>query len=76
MRSTEIGESLKLKLESIVKELGEYPHKELTPPGPKQKSRQLKLECNDCGAIWRMSRRWMDQATNCPCCKSENIERV
>ena len=76
MTATTIGESLRLRLESIVKELGEYPHKELTPPEPKQKSRQLKLECNDCGAIWRMSRRWMDQATNCPCCKSETIERV
>tara|TARA_R100001594_G_C4014699_1_gene257793 strand:- start:489 stop:1076 length:588 start_codon:yes stop_codon:yes gene_type:complete len=86
MRSTEIGESLRLKLESIVKELGEYPHKELTPPGPKQKSRQLKLECRDCGVenskgkvdptIWRMSKLHQDRAVYCPCCGSENIERV
>ena len=76
MTSTVAGDALTAKLEAIQDALGDYPHAELTPPPPKQKSRQLKLECNDCGAVWRMSNKWLSLATCCPCCQSENIESV
>ena len=76
MTSTVAGEALTAKLETIRGTLGDYPHGELTPPKPKQKSRQLKLECNDCGAVWRMSRQWMEQAVCCSVCRSENIQSV
>lgn len=37
--ATHAGERLRDELTDIVKYLGDYPHKKVTPPGPKQKSR-------------------------------------
>ena len=76
MTDTVAGAEVTAKLEAIKAELGDYPHGELTPPGPKQKSRQLKLECTDCTAVWRMSNKWLVLATACPVCQSENIQAV
>lgn len=71
--ATHAGERLHGELVEIVEFLGDYPHAKLTPPGPKQKSRQLKATCDDCGAVWRMSRKWLDQACCCPVCTHEEI---
>lgn len=71
--ATVAGERLHAELETITETLGEYPHKKLTPPGPKQKNRQLKAVCVDCGAVWRMSSKWLTQVTVCPCCQSNEI---
>lgn len=71
--ATVAGERLHGELVEIAATLGEYPHKKLTPNGPKQKSRQLKASCNDCGAVWRMSAQWLVQVTVCPVCQSESI---
>lgn len=71
--ATHAGERLHAELSIIVDKLGAYPHKRLTPQGAKQKGRQLKASCNDCGAVWRMSKQWLDLATSCPVCQSSYI---
>ena len=76
MTATEIGEELLPKLEKIREDLGEYPHAPMKAPAPKQKNRQLKLQCKDCNAVWRMARAWFSQVTACPCCQQSNIEGV
>ena len=72
--ATIAGERLHGELQAIVDTIGEYPHAKLTAPGPKQKSRQLKAWCEDCGAVWRMSSLWIQQAVTCPCCQSDSID--
>lgn len=72
--ATHAGERLHAELREIVDQLGPYPHKKLTNNGKKQKNRQIKLQCSDCGAIWRMSRTVAQQASTCPCCQSDDIE--
>lgn len=72
--ATHAGERLHGELTKIVTTLGEYPHKKVTPAGPKQKSRQLKAICNDCGAVWRMSNQWLQQVTCCPVCQSNDVQ--
>ena len=52
---------------------GPYPHAAVKKP-PKGDTRQLKCSCNDCGAVWRASRKWVDRMNCCPCCVSGNIE--
>ena len=71
--ATHAGERLHAELTEIVEFIGDYPHSKVTPAGPKQKSRQLKATCDDCGAVWRMSSKWLLQAVCCPCCTQENI---
>lgn len=71
--ATHAGERLHEELTEIVELLGEYPHKKVTPAGPKQKSRQLKASCDECGAVWRMSSKWLELATTCPCCQADSI---
>ena len=71
--ATVAGERLHGELEKITAKLGDYPHQALNRPGPKQKSRQLKAVCSDCGAVWRMSNQWLQQVTACPCCQSANV---
>lgn len=73
--ATHAGERLHAELESIANKLGSYPHEKLnTANKRKQKSRQLKVSCTECGAIWRMSKTWIMQAKACPVCLSEEIE--
>ena len=72
--ATHAGQRLHGELSKIAATLGEYPHKKVTPAGPKQKGRQLKAICNDCGAVWRMSNQWLQQVTACPVCRSSDVE--
>lgn len=71
--ATHAGECLHAELVKITDELGDYPHHKLTPGGPKQKNRQLKATCSDCGAVWRMSKTWLVQITACPVCQSDSV---
>jgi len=73
MTSTIAGEALTAKLEAIRDALGDYPHAELTPPPPKEKSRQLKAECLECGWIGYQSKKFLDKVYRCCCCPSENV---
>lgn len=70
--ATHAGERLHAELSEIVSRIGEYPHKKLTAPAAKQKSRQLKASC-ECGAVWRMSNQWIQQVTCCPVCQNEDV---
>lgn len=77
MTATVAGDALRSKFVDIQKKLGNYPHAAIDLSGlKKQKSRQLKIECLDCGAVWRMSRKWLAQVTACPVCQSGNIKSV
>lgn len=62
--------------DKLVKKHGPFPHamldKSKSPIKP-QTNRQIKVECGDCGAIWRMSQKHVDNVTCCPCCQSEDI---
>ncbi len=73
--ATHAGERLHAEIEGIVSRLGEYPHEKLELNSPKkQQSRQLKAECTCCGAVWRMSAKWLEQVTACPVCRNNSVE--
>lgn len=40
----------------------------------RQTTRMLKHECNECGAIWRMSAQWSSIVQCCPCCGSVEVK--
>lgn len=64
------GKDLKAALAGIAKDLGPYPHKPLNPVDiTKQSTRMLKIECERCGCIARMTRKWIEEvgAPTCAC---------
>jgi len=71
--ATRAGERLRGEIAEIVELIGEYPHSAVRISAPKQKSRQLKASCDECGAVWRMSNKWLLLAATCPCCRSDEI---
>ena len=54
----------------FIKKNGEYPQPKFLAARiePKQTTRNLKFECDDCGMIFRTSAKWADDVTACPCC--------
>lgn len=61
MTATTAGPELVKKLEVVAAELGDYPHSEMTPgsgPTKKQTTRLLKAECDECGYVVRITRKW------------------
>lgn len=71
MTATIAGERLKQRLNTLLAELGPYPHAELKPsqrPGKSQTTRLLKAECA-CGYTCRVTKKWADiGAPICPTC--------
>lgn len=68
MTATVPGEVLKVRLELLRRELGEYPHVALTPrKRGSVGSRLLKVACPGCGCILRMTQKWLD-AVGAPTC--------
>jgi hypothetical protein len=71
MTATHAGEELTLRLKEITDGLGDYPHAKLdksqSNAPKKQTCRQLKVECNECGCLCRMSRKAIDEI-GCPTC--------
>lgn len=69
MTATTAGEELRKRLEGLTAEIGPYPHAELKHSNapPKQSTRMLKVVCEDCGCVVRMTRKWLDEA-GCPTC--------
>ena len=75
MTATVAGDALKARLDDVGAQLGAFPHARLASPTgaklgePKQKSRQLKVECSTCGYTARTTRKWLDEvgAPLCPC---------
>jgi hypothetical protein len=56
--------------------LGEYPHVAMNRHELKKDgTRQIKVECTECRAIWRASRQWVDRMSQCPCCGSTAITK-
>jgi len=71
MTATKAGETLTKRLEQLTAKLGPYPHAELKHSNapPKQSARMLKVVCEDCGCVCRMTRKWLDEvgAPTCAC---------
>ncbi len=82
MTATYAGPALKERIEKhVVKVLGRYPHKRvnLVPRGQRKKgSRLIKCECESCGCVIRLTRKWIAQAPAkgiaCPICHLIGME--
>lgn len=76
--ATSVGPDLQPLLEEVVERLGPYPHSKLTPQVERkvQTTRQLKVECPDCGCIVRMTRQWIDKGLPTCYCGGEMKEEV
>jgi hypothetical protein len=62
MTQTVASPELTTRLQSIVKDIGEYPHAELMPSlsgTKKQGTRLLKAECTSCGYTIRVTKQWV-----------------
>jgi len=57
------GSDLRAELRALAGDLGAYPHKRLYPGEgvAKQTTRMLKVACEDCGCIIRMTQKWLDE---------------
>lgn len=77
LTATYAGEQLKGVLESYSVLLGQFPHAKMNMDKVRKPdtTRQLKVECNDCGMIFRTSRKWQVKVQSCPCCESHNITK-
>jgi len=61
MTSTTTGERLKERLNSIIEQIGAYPHASLDASlSKKQSTRMIKIECVDCSWTARTSRKMVD----------------
>ncbi len=69
LTATVAGESLKARLHALLQSIGPYPHARLVASNaPKtQTTRMLKVECEECGCVVRMTRKWLEEA-GCPTC--------
>jgi hypothetical protein len=73
--ATEAGEALAATLKAITDKLGPYPHEQLNAGGPKEKGRNLKFQCPDCGYIGRTSAMWLD-TVGAPICPQCNVQMI
>jgi hypothetical protein len=69
MASSVAGEKLKARLNTLIKEIGPYPHAKLINNKKPKGSRLLKLMCPLCEYPVRVTRRWLTEkgAPLCPC---------
>ena len=60
---------LRAALRALAGELGKYPHDRLYPLGDekKQTTRMLKVVCEECGCVIRMTKTWIEEV-GCPTC--------
>lgn len=62
MTATVPGESLRIRLELLKRDLGDYPHSALKPRKRGEVgSRLIKVDCDACGCIIRMTQKWIDE---------------
>jgi hypothetical protein len=71
MRATEPGEDFIAWAEALFRKVGDYPSGFLSY-APAQSTRMLRCECQACGYIARVSRRWLDEAGP-PICPTDKI---
>ena len=65
MTSTTAGPELSDKLAELIDEIGPYPHAALNADlsgRKKQSTRMLKVTCQACGCIVRMTAKWIEDA--------------
>ena len=77
MTETEAGDDLNATLETIVKELGPYPHAKLdTSVRKKQGTRMMKVQCTSCGWSFRTSQKNINAIIyhGCLACDSGQLE--
>lgn len=70
MTHARAGEALKVKLEKLIEEIGEFPHSGINlSDRKKQKTALMKLECKRCGYLARVTNKWIDSSGTliCPC---------
>lgn len=70
LTATEAGPDFVTDARQILERIGEYPHSRLTheqAAGRKQTTRQIKVECGTCGAIYRASRKVIECAFDLGC---------
>ncbi|MEN6367723.1 MAG: transcription elongation protein SprT [Thermoguttaceae bacterium] len=71
MTATTPSADLRVELERITAEIGDYPHAELKHSNapPKQGTRMLKVVCVECECIVRMTQKWLDEVgpPTCAC---------
>jgi len=71
LTATVPGRLLELELKLLSNELGPYPHPGVTDitRGKKQTTRMLKVQCDICGCVVRMTRKWLESvgAPTCGC---------
>lgn len=78
LTQTHAGEELSEVIQCFIADHGELPHITMDDPTQgkaKPGSRMRKLSCRACGAVWRMSSKWAEQANICPCCESAAITK-
>lgn len=63
------GPELTKALKVLAKDLGKYPHVALTPVqmSKPQTTRMLKVECENCGCVVRMTRKWLEEVGTPTC---------
>jgi hypothetical protein len=71
--STVAGDSLRETLTAITDELGPYPHEAIEHAGPREKGRNLKVVCPDCGYIARTTAFWLD-TVGPPICRQCQVQ--
>jgi len=72
MTSTTVGDALKVRLEEIIEEIGDYDHAELdklkSNAPPKQGTRMLLVKCPKCQYQVRTTKKWLGVGVpTCPC---------
>lgn len=76
--STHAGDKFKEYADPILKKLGQYPHTALKANGNRkvQQTRLLKVGCENCGYIVRVTQKWLDSkgAPLCPCNSDPMVE--
>jgi Zn finger protein HypA/HybF involved in hydrogenase expression len=75
--TTQAGPDLLLRFAVVIARLGEYPHAKVSlADRKKQSTRMVKVECSDCGGVFRTTRKWLDAADHltCPFCQSDAVK--
>ena len=71
MTATVASEEFKKVASKIMEKIGDYPHAEFNIGKKKQTTRMIKTECQDCGAIARLSRSTIENMNDVRCMDSE-----
>ena len=79
MTSTKSGPELEEILKGLILKYGQYPHAKIdTSNRKKQTTRNIKIECSECGFGWRASRKMIERMSNhiCNGCGNVSLEIV